>query len=402
MALYWRHFFMVVLFLDVLVEVDCRLITISEYRVDIFYYLQMLVEQNGSDIFFSVGAQPHISVEGVCSPVGDRILEASDTKEIAYSIMTDAQQKQFESSMESNLAISFKDLGRFRVNIYRQRGEVAIVIRFIKNLIPSIEKLNLPIILEQLALEDRGLILIVGSAGSGKSTTLASMIDYRNQIRSGHILTIEDPIEFVHTHKKSIVDQREISIDTLSFSSALKNAMRAAPNVIMIGEIRDDETMHHAVSYAESGHLCMSSLHANNANQALERIINFFPENVHRRLLQDLSLHLRAIVGQRLVMGVEGKRVPVVEIMLNTPYIAELIERGSIAEIKAVMEQNLDRGMQTFDHSLYLLYKLGKITRDEAIRNADSHNNLALRIRLDEGESIPISEGLKVTKDSTS
>lgn len=368
--------------------------------MDILYYLQLLVQQNGSDVFFSSGTQPHISVEGVCNPVGDHILDATDTKEIAYSIMSDTQQKQFESTMELNLAVSFKDLGRFRINIYRQRGEIAIVVRYIKSMIPSIENLNLPILLESLALEDRGLILVVGSAGSGKSTTLASMLDYRNQVRSGHILTIEDPIEFVHTHKKSIVDQREISIDTLSFSSALKNAMRAAPNVIMIGEIRDEETMHHAVSYAESGHLCMSSLHANNANQALERIINFFPESTHRRLLQDLSLHLRAIVGQRLVMGVKGKRVPVVEIMLNTPYIAELIERGSIAEIKAVMEQNVDRGMQTFDHSLYLLYKAGKITRDEAIRNADSHNNLALHIRLDEGESIPISESLKVSKDS--
>lgn len=368
--------------------------------VDIYYFLQLLVEQNGSDAFFSVGTKPHISVEGIYHAIGDHNLSATDTKEIAYSIMSDDQQRLFESTMELNLAINFKDLGRFRINIYRQRGDIAIVARFIKSTIPSIETLNLPAILKNLALEDRGLILVVGAAGSGKSTTLASMIDYRNQQKAGHILAIEDPIEFLHTHKRSIVDQREISIDTMSFSSALKNAMRAAPSVIMIGEIRDEETMHHAISYAESGHLCMSSLHANNANQALERIINFFPESTHHRLLQDLSLHLRAIIGQRLVMGLNGKRVPAIEIMLNTPYIAELIQRNAISEIKTVMEQNIDRGMQTFDHSLYLLYKAGKIMRDEAIRHADSHNNLALRIRLDEGESIPISENLKVTKDS--
>jgi twitching motility protein PilU len=368
--------------------------------VDIFYYLQHLVERNGSDVFFSVGTPPHISVEGICSPIGENPLVAADTKEIAYSIMSDEQQKQFESTMELNLAITSKELGRFRINVYRQRGEVALVARYIKSVIPSIAALNLPTSLEQLAMEDRGLILVVGSAGSGKSTTLASMLDYRNQHRTGHILTIEDPIEFVHVHKKSIVDQREILIDTLSFSNALRNAMRAAPNVIMIGEIRDEETMHHAVSYSESGHLCMSSLHANNANQALERIINFFPEVAHARLLQDLSLHLRAIIGQRLVMGVDGKRVPVVEIMLNTPYIADLIAKGAVAEIKTVMEQNLTRGMQTFDHSLYLLYKQGKITREEAITNADSHNNLALRIRLDEGEVTHVSENLKMAKDT--
>jgi twitching motility protein PilU len=370
--------------------------------MDIFYYLQLLVEQNGSDAFFSVGTRPHISVEGVYHAIGDYDLTPADTKEIAYSIMSDEQQRVFEGTMEMDLAINFKELGRFRVNIYRQRGDIAIVARFIKSDIPSIEKLNLPKILETLALEDRGLILVVGSAGSGKSTTLASMVDYRNQVRAGHILTIEDPIEFVHTHKRSIVDQREIAIDTASFFTALKNAMRAAPSVIMIGEIRDEETMHHAISYAESGHLCMSSLHANNANQAIERIMSFFPESAQQRLLQDLSQHLRAIIGQRLVMGLNGKRVPVVEIMLNTPYIAELIQRGSIAEIKVAMEQNIDRGMQTFDDSLYHLYKERKILREEAIRHADSHNNLALRIRLDEGESIPISKDLTINKDAQS
>jgi len=369
--------------------------------MDIYLYLQLLADRNGSDAFFSVDAEPQMTVEGVCHKIGSRKLAATDTREIAYSLMSDEQQKIFESTMELNLAVNFKELGRFRINIYRQRGDIAIVVRYIKNVIPSIDNLNLPTLLKALILEDRGLILVVGAAGSGKSTTLASMIDYRNTTVASHILTVEDPIEFLHTHKKSVVDQREIIIDTLSFANALRNAMRAAPNVIMIGEIRDQETMHHAMSYAESGHLCLSSLHANNANQALDRIINFFPESAHRQLFLDLSLHLRAIIGQRLIIGIDGKRVPVVEIMINTPYISDLIAKGSISEIKGVMEQNLDCGMITFDHSLYLLFNEGKITRDVAIHNADSPNNLALKIRLDTGGNISGSSDLHVNKDNT-
>ena len=318
-------------------------------------------------------------------PIGDQRLQPGKVRELAYSIMTDEQKSEFENTMECNLAITVSGLGRFRVNVFRQRGDVAMVLRYIKGNIPSIEDLHLPQILKDLIMEPRGLVLVVGSTGSGKSTTLASMIDHRNTNSTGHILTIEDPIEFLHTHKKSVVDQREVGLDTLSFENALHNALREAPDVILIGEIRDAETMQHATAYAETGHLCLATLHANNANQAIDRIVNFFPDSAHRQLFNDLSLNLRAVVSQRLVKAVDGTRRPAVEVLLLTSFISELIQKGDIHSIKEAMEQGKELGMQTFDGALYDLYQKKEITLEEALKNADSRNNLSLKIRLNEG-----------------
>lgn len=350
--------------------------------VNLYQYLELMVTKNASDLFFSTGAPVNIKLEGRSRPVGQVPLTPGEVKELAYSMLSDEQKKTFEKTMELNFALSVKDIGRFRVNLYRQRGEVAMVVRYIKSVIPSIEQLNLPLILENLICESRGLILVVGAAGSGKSTALASMVDHRNSTIAGHILCIEDPIEFIHSHKKSIVDQREVGLDTLSFSSALHNAMRESPDVILIGEIRDRETMQHAVSYAETGHLCIATLHANNANQALDRIINFFPDTAHHQLFVDLSLNLKAVVALRLVPGVGGKRLPAVEILLKSPYISDLIEQGDIDSLKDVMEKSSDMGMRTFDQALYELYERGAITREVALEHADSANNLMLKMRL--------------------
>jgi twitching motility protein PilU len=351
--------------------------------VDIAPYLKLMVQKNGSDLFFSTGAAPHLKAEGRTLPIGENRLQHGQVRELAYSIMTDDQKSEFERTMECNLAISVGGLGRFRVNVFRQRGDVAMVLRYIKAEIPKIEELKLPQILKQLIMEPRGLILVVGSTGSGKSTTLASMIDHRNETTTGHILTIEDPIEFLHNHKKSVVDQREVGLDTLSFENALHNALREAPDVILIGEIRDAATMQHATAYAETGHLCLATLHANNANQAIDRIVNFFPDSAHKQLFNDLSLNLKAVISQRLVKTVDGKRAPAVEIMLATSFISELIQKGDIHSIKEAMEQGDTVGMQTFDMALYDLYKRKLITVEEALRNADSRNNLSLKIRLD-------------------
>jgi len=284
--------------------------------MEIVPYLKLMVQKNGSDLFFSTGAPPNLKAEGRTMPIGDTPMAPGMVRNLAYSIMSDDQVSEFERTMEGNLAISIQGLGRFRVNVFRQRGDAAMVIRYIKGQIPSIEELNLPQTLKNLIMESRGLILVVGSTGSGKSTTLASMLDHRNQNSTGHILTIEDPVEFLHTHKKSVVDQREVGLDTLSYEVALKNAMREAPDVILIGEIRDRQTMQHAIAYAETGHLCLSTLHANNANQALDRIVNFFPDSAHHQLFMDLSLNLKAVVSQRLIKSKDGKRIPAVEIML--------------------------------------------------------------------------------------
>ncbi|MDT8385170.1 MAG: PilT/PilU family type 4a pilus ATPase [Gammaproteobacteria bacterium] len=353
--------------------------------MDILPYLKLMAEKGASDLFFSTGAPVNIKIEGVSAALNDTSLPPGVVKKLAYSVISDDQQKTFEAEMELNLAISVHDIGRFRINLYRQRGEVAMVVRYLKSHIPSIENLHLPAVLKELIMEPRGLILLVGSTGSGKSTTLASMIDHRNANNTGHILTIEEPIEFIHQHKKSIVDQREVGLDTLSYANALKNAMREAPDVILIGEIRDRETMQHAIAYAETGHLCLSTLHANNANQTLDRIINFFPDPMHHQLLLDLSLNLRAVVSQRLVSGVQGKRVPAVEIMLKSPYISELIEKGDIEGIKDAIGNSTEMGMQSFDQSLYELYSMGKISMQEALNNADSRNNLMLKFRLARG-----------------
>lgn len=352
--------------------------------MDITPYLKMMVDKGASDLFFSVGAMPYIKIEGVSSPIGTIAIKSQQMAEIAASVMNDAQQREFEETMELNMAISLEGIGRYRVNVFRQRGEVAMVVRYIKGVIPSIEALNLPSILSSIVMELRGLVLVVGATSSGKSTTLAAMIDYRNSHHRGHILTIEDPIEYLHSHKQSIVDQREVGIDTLDYDSALKNAMREAPDVILIGEIRDRATMKHAIAYAETGHLCLATLHANNANQTMDRVINFFPEDARQQLLLDLSLNLRAIISLRLVPGINNQRVPAVEILFNSPYISSLIEKGKIEEIKDVMAKSREQGMQTFDQCLYDLYKAGKITRENAIRYADSRNNVSLRIRLSE------------------
>ncbi|MGA8259443.1 MAG: PilT/PilU family type 4a pilus ATPase [Arenicellales bacterium] len=353
--------------------------------MDLAPYLKLMVDKKASDVYFSTGAPVMIAIEGKTMRVGEQILRPGVVKQMAYSIMNDDQQKEFEEIMEMNCAISAQGLGRFRVNVFRQRGEVSMVVRYIKSEIASVEELKLPSILNDLIMIKRGLILMVGATGSGKSTTLAAMIDYRNSNSAGHILTIEDPIEFIHKHKKSVVNQREVGIDTVSYENALKNAMREAPNVILIGEIRDRDTMKHAIAYAETGHLCLSTLHANNSNQAVDRIINFFPDTAHQQLFVDLSLNMRAIISQRLVIGIDKQRIPAVEVMLNSPYIASLIEKGEIHELKDVMEQSKDQGMQTFDGALYDLYMASKITLDEALKNADSRNNLMVKIRLAEG-----------------
>jgi twitching motility protein PilU len=356
--------------------------------MDITPYLKLMVEKEASDLFMYVGAPVNIKIQGVLRAVGTRVLGPGGVKEIAYSIMNDGQIKEFEQEMELNFAIPLQGVGRFRANVFRQRGEVAMVVRYIKGDIPQVEELGLPSLLRTLVMEKRGLVLVVGSTGSGKSTTLAAMIDHRNENTSGHILTIEDPIEFTHRHKKSVVGQREVGIDTHSYGNALKSALREAPDVILIGEIRDQETMRYALSYAETGHLCLSTLHANNANGALERIVNFFPEAVRPPLLMDLSLNLRAIISQRLIKGLNGgTRVPAVEILLNTPYVADLIQKGKIDSVKDAMAQANDSGMQTFDQALFRLYKEGRISREEAIKNADSRNNVGLQIRLSEGGS---------------
>jgi twitching motility protein PilU len=302
-------------------------------------------------------------------------------KEIAYSLMSPDQIMEFESTLECNFAISKKDVGRFRVNVFRQRGEVGMVVRHIKTDIPSIETLGLPAVLKDLILRKRGLILVVGATGSGKTTTLASMIDHRNATTNGHILTLEDPIEFIHPHKKSIVDQREVGIDTLSFENGLKNAMRQAPDVILIGEVRDMDGMKNAMAYAETGHLCLATLHANNANQALERIISFFPEDARAGLLLGLSMNLVSIISQRLIPGKQSKRVAATEVMINSPYISELIQKQKMSDMKDTMADSNDIGMNTFDQSLFRLFSNGKIDEENALANADSRNDLSLKIR---------------------
>jgi len=356
--------------------------------MDIVPYLRLMMEKGASDLFFSPGAPVNIKIEGQTAPIGDAPLGPGVVRLLADSIMNDEQSKGFERELEMNLAITAEGIGRFRINIYRQRGDVAMAVRYIKSKIPGFEELNLPSVLKRLILEKRGLMLIVGSTGSGKSTTLAAMIEHRNEQATGHILTIEDPIEYIHQHVKSVVDQREVGLDTLSYANALKNALREAPDVILIGEIRDRETMQNAIAYAETGHLCLSTLHANNTYQTLERIINFFPEDAQKQLFMDLSLNLRAVVSQRLIQGLHGRRVPAFEILLLTPYISELIQQGKIDKIHDVIENSTELGMLSFDQSLFELYKSGHISRDEALHNADSRNNLGLRIKLSEGGAI--------------
>lgn len=350
--------------------------------MDMTPYMKLMAEKQASDMFFCTGTEPQIKIQAVIRPVGDKKLAPGQVKEMAYSLMNADQTAEFEETMEMNFAVPLSGVGRFRVNIFRQRGEVSMVIRFIRTHIPDFQEMNLPEVLGNVIMEKRGLILVVGSTGSGKSTTLAAMIGHRNRNSNSHILTIEDPLEFVHHHERSIVQQREVGIDTLSYENALKNALREAPDVILIGEIRDMETMKHAIQYSETGHLCLATLHANNANQALDRILNFFPEVMHRQLLMDLSLNLRAIVSQRLLPAKDSLLVPAVEVMLSTPFIRELISKGDISGIKEAMKESSEPGTITFDQALLHLYQTGKITEEEALRNADSRNDLSLEIRL--------------------
>ncbi|NML86041.1 PilT/PilU family type 4a pilus ATPase [Polaromonas sp.] len=352
---------------------------------DLGRYLALMVTHGASDLFLSSDAPASLKIQGKIRRLPEEPLTGSRIKTLAYSMMRESQIREFEAELECDLAIAMERLGRFRVNVYRQRGEIAVVVRHINSQIPSLESLNLPPILKTLAMLKRGLVLMVGAAGSGKSTSLAAMLDYRNEMASDHILTVEDPMEFEHSHKKSIVDQREVGLDTRSFDEALRRAMREAPDVIMIGEIRDRETMQHAMAYAETGHLCVSTLHANNANQAIQRILNFFPETAKHQVLMDLSLNLKGVVGQRLLAGTSGKRVPAVEVMLLSPYIADLIQKGQTDEIKAAMAKSTEMGMATFDQSLYELYLRGEITQEQAIDQADSKTDLSLHIRLTSG-----------------
>ena len=348
--------------------------------------LKVMIDKDGSDLFLSTGAPPSMKAFGKLVPMTDKVLPPGYTKKIAYSIMNDDQIAEFEKSPEMNLALFEEGIGRFRVNIFQQRNEVGIVARNIKTEIPNFKDLGLPETLTKLMMQKNGLILFVGGTGSGKSTSLASLIDYRNTNSDGHIITIEDPVEFIHPHKKSIVNQREVGVDTVSYEEALKNTLRQSPDVILIGEIRTQETMEHALAFAETGHLCLSTQHANNASQALDRIINFFPEERHKQLYLDLSLNLRGFVSQRLVPAVDGKRAAAIEILLGTPRVQDLIKNGKVEEIKEVMEKSEQQGMRTFDSALFHLYREGRISYEEALKNADSANNLRLKISLTESE----------------
>ena len=352
--------------------------------------LQEMVRLDASDIYITVDLPPIYRKEGINTSFGAKNLTAEDTRILAESIMNDKQRKDFYEKMEMNLALYYPELGRFRVNIFFQRRNIGLVIRQIKINIKTIDDLNLPQTFKDIVMTKRGLVLVVGATGSGKSTTLAAMIDYRNTNSTGHIITVEDPVEFVHPHKKSVITQREVGIDTFSFGDALKNTLRQAPDVILVGEIRDTETMESAITFAETGHLCLGTLHANNANQAIERVINFFPSERHEQIYLLLSLNLRSIVSQRLVPAKDGKRVASFEILLDTPRIKDLIIKKEIGLLKETMSKGTQEGMLTFDQSLFNLYKEGKVSYENAIAYADSANDLRLRIK---------TEGLHETKE---
>ncbi len=374
--------------------------------MDLTHFLKIMKEKNGSDMFLSTGAPINIKVEGKLMPLGSTALPNGLVKKIAYSIMNEGQVPEFERENELNLAISVPGVGRFRVNVFKQRNEVGMVIRTIKTEIPSAKELKIPELLNDLILEKRGLILVTGATGSGKSTTMASMINHRNTQMTGHILTIEDPIEYMHRHKKSIVNQREVGVDTHSYKKALKNALREAPDVILIGEIRDMDTMEAAIAFAETGHLCLATIHANNADQAIERVLNFFPTDTHKNVLLNLALNIKAIIAQRLILDKQELRMPAVEILINTPMIREMIRRGEVNKLKEAMESSLDDGMQTFDSELYRMYKQGIITLKEALLNADSPQGLEVKINLSQGvdvvddENMPTLDGIGSEEDS--
>jgi twitching motility protein PilU len=351
--------------------------------MDVRTLLEVMVKQEASDLYLTVDAPPVYRIHGSTHRTDAPPFSNEQLESLALAMMRGPQRGEFEEKMEMNLALYYKDLGRFRVNVFRQKGNVGLVFRHIKADIMTIEQLELPSITKDIAMTKRGLVLVVGATGSGKSTTLAAMIDHRNSIHAGHIISVEDPIEFVHHHKKSIITQREVGFDTHSFGSALRNTLRQAPDVILIGEIRDTETMEAAITFAETGHLCLGTLHSNNANQAIERIMNFFPVERHTQIYLQLSLNLRAIISQRLIPSVDGRRVPALEIMLDTPRIKDLIKKAEVDTLKEAMEQGIEEGCQTFDHVLFHLYKAQRITIEQALINADSANNLRLKIKLE-------------------
>jgi twitching motility protein PilU len=353
-----------------------------------FDLLRLMTSKGGSDLFITAGFPPAIKIDGKMTPVSNQALTANHTADLARSIMNDKQTAGFELTKEANFAISPGDLGRFRVSAYVQMSCVAMVVRVITTTIPVLEELDLPPVLKDVVMSKRGLVIMVGATGSGKSTTLAAMLGYRNENSFGHIITIEDPVEYVHPHRNCVITQREVGVDTDSFEIALKNSLRQAPDVIQIGEIRDRETMEHAIAFAETGHLCLATLHANSSNQALDRIINFFPEERRQQLLMDLSLNMRGLISQRLIPRKESKgRAVAIEIMLNSPLISDLIFKGQVHEIKEIMKKSRELGMQTFDQALFDLYEADKITYEDALRNADSVNDLRLNIKLNGKEA---------------
>ena len=359
--------------------------------------LRVMVQKDGSDLFITAGAVPSMKVDGEMTPLSNQALSPQHTQVLVSAIMNDKQRAEFEQTQECNFAISLPGVSRFRVNAFTQRGSVGVVLRVIRSEIPEFKDLNLPPILQDITMTKRGLVIFVGATGSGKSTSLAAMVGHRNQHSRGHIITIEDPIEFVHNHRNCIVTQREVGVDTEDYAIALKNTLRQAPDVILIGEIRDRETMEHAIAFAETGHLCLSTLHANSTNQALDRIINFFPEDRRQQLLMDLSLNLKSLISQRLIPTISGNgRVAAIEIMINSPLMADLIFKGNVHDIKELIAKSNELGMQTFDQALFDLYEAGQIKYEDALRNADSVNDLRLRIKMEGkgSKSTDLMEGL--------
>ena len=341
---------------------------------------QLMADKKASDIFMSVSSPINIKINGTAIPINQQVMDAKTIKELLYEVLNEKQIKEYEETLELNTAFSIEGVGNFRISAFRQKGTPAVVVRYIPGSIPSFDSLGLPSVLKEVIMEKRGLILMVGATGSGKSTSLSAMLDYRNEQKSGHILTLEDPVEFIFQNKKSIVNQREVGLDTKSFGRALRGAMRAAPDVVLIGEIRDRETMESAIALAGTGHLCISTLHANNSAEAVERIVNLFPRDQHAQVFLDLSQYLRAILAQRLVRGQDGRRVAAVEVMLNTPYIQELIKKGDVVSMKEGLRSSTEPGMQSFDAALMLLVRSGRVTMEEALAHADSRSDLETRI----------------------
>jgi twitching motility protein PilU len=377
---------------------------LAEAKTFMFHMLTKVVEYGGSDLFITAEFPPSIKLQGLMRPIGQQALTAEKTKLFAYSLMNEKHRLEFENEWECNFAINVPNVSRFRVNVFIQQLQVGMVIRTITSEIPTFQKLKLPESLKNVMIEKRGLVLVVGSTGSGKSTSLAAMIDHRNENSAGHIITVEDPVEYVHRHKKSMITHREVGVDCHSWHHALKNTLRQAPDVILIGEIRDTETMEHAIAFAETGHLCLGTLHANNANQALDRIINFFPDERRNQLLMDLSSNMKAIISQRLVRTQNGNgRRAAVEILLNTPLIAENILKGQFHNLKEIMTKSRELGMQTFDQALFDLYNEGAISYDEALRNADSLNELRLQIKLkgSRQEDVPTAASFNMMKEES-